>query len=77
MQLTYDETVDAVYVYFNHNEVDYTERVSEQANVDYDAHGAPVGVEFLDASDGIDLDAVPNKDEVARLLEGRAFKLFA
>lgn len=77
MQLTFDEATDAVYVYFNHNEVDRTEELSEDVSVDYDVTGQPVGVEFLDVSEGIDLDAVPRRQDVARLLEGRSFRLFA
>ena len=37
--------------------------------MDYDAEGQPVGVQFLDVKDGIDLDAVPHKGDVAKLLE--------
>jgi uncharacterized protein YuzE len=77
MLLTYDELADAVYVYFNQNEVDHTEEVSGEINVDFDAAGKPVGVEFLDVSDGIDLDKVPHRDAVARLLQGRDFRVFA
>jgi uncharacterized protein YuzE len=77
MQLTFDEVTDAVYVYFTHNEVDRTEELSDDVSVDYDASGQPVGVEFLDVSDGIDLGAVPRKQDIARLLEGRSFRIFA
>jgi uncharacterized protein YuzE len=76
MHLTYDETADAVYVYFSRNDVDRTEELTDLVNVDYDAEGKPVGVEFLNVSDGIDLDAVPRRDEVARLLEDRRFRIF-
>lgn len=77
MHLTYDESADAVYVYFTRNEVDRTEELSPQVIVDFDASGEPVGVEFLDVSDGIDLDDVPHHDQVARLLENRNLRTFA
>jgi uncharacterized protein YuzE len=77
MQLTYDEVADAVYVYFNHHEVDRTEELSDDVIVDYDAQGEPIGVEFLDVSEGIDLDDVPHRDQVARLLEERNLRTYA
>ncbi len=77
MHLTYDEAADAVYVYFTRNEVDRTDEVSSQVYVDYDANGDPVGIEFLDVSDGIDLNDIPRRDDVARLLEGRDFRIYA
>ena len=77
MYLTYDEAADAVYVYFERREVDRTDQLTDRVNVDYSADGIPVGVEFLDVSLGIDLDNVPHKADVARLLDERHFRVFA
>jgi|APIni6443716594_1056825.scaffolds.fasta_scaffold1103922_1 uncharacterized protein YuzE len=77
MYLTYDETADAVYVYFERRDVDRTDQLTDRVNVDYAADGIPVGVEFLDVSLGIDLDNVPHRADVARLLDERHFRVFA
>jgi uncharacterized protein YuzE len=79
MQLTYsyDESADAVYVYFTRQEVERTEELSDSVAVDYDRDGEPVGVEFLGVSEGIDLDDVPRAEDIARLLEGHNFKIYA
>ena len=55
LQLTHDKNADAAYAYFSHNDVVRTDEVTDQLNVDYDAQGEPVGVEFLEVSDAIDL----------------------
>ena len=77
MYLTYDESADAVYVYFERRDVDRTDQLTDRVNVDYAADGIPIGVEFLDVSLGIDLDNVPYRADVARLLDERHFRVFA
>jgi uncharacterized protein YuzE len=77
MFLTYDEQADAVYVQFARTSVARTEELSDGVAVDYDADGRAVGVESLDVSEGIDLDRVPRRAQVAKLLEERHFKIFA
>ena len=77
MYLTYDEAADAVYVYFERRDVDHTDQLTDRVNVDYAADGTPIGVEFLDVSQGIDLDNVPHRADVARLLDERHFRVFA
>lgn len=77
MYLTYDEQADAVYVQFRRSTVTRTEELSDNVAVDYDAEGRPLGVEFLNVSIGIDLDQVPRRAQVAKLLEERHFKVYA
>ena len=77
MQLTFDETADAVYVYFSENVVARTHEINDHVSIDYDDNDEPVGVEFLDVSDGIDLDNVPFRAEVSRLLEESHIKQYA
>ncbi len=74
MLLQYDDQVDALYVSFREVEpggVAQVHMVDDRRNVDYDASGEPVGVEFLCVSDGINLRDIPHADEIAHAL--RAF----
>ena len=77
MQLTFDDVTGSVYVYFSREPVARTEEISPDVLVDYDVHGAPRGVELLNATRGVDLDRVPRRSDVARLLEARNFPIFA
>ncbi len=78
MQLKYDDVTGAVYVYFAHAAVARTERVNEQALVDYDQTGSVVGVELLDAKEGIVLDSkLPHLAEMERLLADLNFRVYA
>jgi uncharacterized protein YuzE len=77
MQLTYDQLADAVYVYFIRAPVARTGEIEDGIAVDYDEIGRPVGVEFLDVSEGIDLSRVPRSAEIAELLEGYPFPIYA
>ena len=77
MYLTYDEQADAVYVQFRRSAVTRTEELNDSVAVDYDAEDRPLGVEFLNVSLGIELDRVPHRAEVLKLLEARHFKVYA
>jgi hypothetical protein len=77
MYLTYDDATDAVYVYCERRDVDHTDLLTDRVNVVHAADANPIGVEFLDVSPGIDLDNVPHRADVARLLEERHFRVFA
>ena len=62
MLVSYDATVDALYISFRRRadgDVARTARLDERRLIDYDADGRPLGAEFLDASAGIDLDGIP------------------
>jgi hypothetical protein len=66
-----------VYVYFERRDVDRTDQFSDRVNVDFAADGTAFGVEFLAVSQGIELDRVPHRADVARLLDERHFRVFA
>lgn len=69
MLVTYDADADAVYVYLRdvNHEVDDTRAIDGNRNVDY-LGDIPVGVEFLNASRGLRLEGLPEKETVAALL---------
>lgn len=71
LMLSFDAVTDVLYVSFATVEpggVKRSRQLDDVRLVDYDADGEVVGVEFLGASEGIDLEEVPRADEIRRLL---------
>ena len=72
MYVRYDSTVDALYVSLRPRkpgDVARTDHPNEQRHIDYGADNAPLGVEFLDASEGIDLRNIPDAEAIAAALQ--------
>ena len=68
MYLDYDSEADALYVQFREPRGQVvSHRLDEQRLVDTDDDGE-VGVELLFVSEGIRLDGLPRKDEIAATL---------
>ena len=66
--MTYDPEVDAAYVYFRKASWDHMDIIDDSRNIDYGPDGEPNGVELLYVSDGVNLDGLPRRDVVERLL---------
>lgn len=49
LKLTYDPDVNAAYLYFSSEKIIRTEEIRDDLNIDWDAQGSMVGMEFLDA----------------------------
>ncbi len=75
--LTYDLEADAAYVCFRTAPWDHMNIVDDRWNVDYGPDGEPNGVELLSVSDGVNLDGLPRRDVIERLLAERHIPLFA
>jgi len=73
VRVEYDPSADALYANFSEEPFAYSEDLSRgkqyERGVDYAADGTPIGVEFLNASRGVDLTAIPRADEIATALE--------
>ncbi len=78
-RLEHDAEADALSIYLR----DFDKVPSMKARVDlsrvidYDEKGEPLGVEFWNVSSGLNLDGVPEREIVMRLLEEYHFKVFA
>ena len=78
MKLTYDEHVDAAYVYvagpIPPGGVDYTEELDRDRNIDRDADGVILGYEFLNVRRyGVRLDDLEHREELARIFRDAGF----
>jgi uncharacterized protein YuzE len=75
--MTYDSEIDAAYVYFRKVPWDHKDILDDYRNVDYGPDGEPNGVELLYVSDGVNLDGLPRRDVIERLLAERHIPMFA
>ena len=73
----YDAEADAVYVRLNDGRYERTEELDDCRNIDYDADGRAIGVEFLYVSMGVDLSDVPQAAAVAEALRQLPIRLLA
>jgi uncharacterized protein YuzE len=77
--VTYHEDADVLYVHLTAAEVAETRNLGDLRLIDYSAEGAVVGVEFVSASHGVDLESVPFSKTVAAAIgdSGLSIKIFA
>ena len=73
----YDEEADAIYIRLSDKDYSYGEELDRERRVDYAADGAPIGVEFLCVSTGVDLRDLPEQKTIAELLAQHRVKVLA
>jgi uncharacterized protein YuzE len=75
--VSYDRHVHALYVRLSDKPYDHGRDLDEDRRVDYAADGTPIGVEFLDVDQGVNLDDVPEHDAIAEALEPYDLRVYA
>ena len=77
--VTYDDEADVLYVELNSAAVDRSHSLDDIRIIDYSKAGAVVGIEFINASSGVDLSDVPFAEKVEKLIgeTGLTIPLFA
>ncbi len=75
---SYDKENDVLYIKFSTDPVARTESKDDLRLIDY-TYGRVVGVEFVGASEGLDLHDIPRKAEIEKILtkQGLNFPIFA
>jgi uncharacterized protein YuzE len=74
--ITYDTDTDSLYIYLGPPEeylesadhYDGSDEIDFGRNVDYNRSGEVIGLEFLEASNGIRLDGMPEADRAAEAI---------
>ncbi len=77
MRLERDEQADAVYVRMSSEPYSYGKDLDDERRVDYGSDDAPIGVELLCVSNGVNVAGLPFADEIAALLEGSGIPVHA
>ena len=75
--VSYDRAVQALYVRLSDKPYDHGRDLDEDRRIDYAADGTPIGVEFLDVDQGVNLDNLPEHDAIAKALEPFGLQLYA
>lgn len=77
--VTYDEDADVLYVCLSEGEVAETRNLGDLRLIDFGDDGSVIGVEFVSASQGIDLGGVPFGPTVASAIgdSGLPIKIYA
>ncbi len=77
-RMTYNKDTDTAYMYLREDvPIVRTRNLDGSRLVDYAADGEPVGIELLDVSVGVNVDGLPQRDVIERLLAERHIPLFA
>ena len=77
VRMTHDPEADAVYIVLREVHMAHTEELASDRIVDYGTDGRPRGIELLNVSMDVNLDGLPERDEIARLLDEHRIKVFA
>jgi len=76
MQIEHDKAADAIYIHIGTGSYARGKDLDDVRRVDYDSSGAPVGVELLCVSQGVNIEGLPHADEMAGLLEARGINVY-
>lgn len=69
IKYTYDEDVDAIYIYLSDKPYSYTEVLDNARNINYAEDYTPIGIELLYVSNGVNTIGLPNEKTVEHVLE--------
>jgi len=77
--VTYDPDADALYVRLSDAKVSATKTLNDLRLIDVASDGVVIGIEFIDASGGVDLRDVPFRPKVEKLIgdSGYGIKILA
>lgn len=71
----YDKEADMLYVRFSEEATHHTVQVDDLRMIDYSADNAVIGLEFVDASGGVDLRDMPFRARAEALLGDSGLEL--
>ena len=77
MKIKYDPEADAVYIYLRDAPYAYGEDLDNERRIDYAADDAPIGVELLCVSKGVNPEDLPEQNRIIELLQQSHIKVFA
>ena len=78
-EMHYDQTGDVLYIDITPDQTSYSKLIDDNRVIDFGADHLPVGIEFFNVSEGIDLASLPYEEELSEFFgeKGKAFKIYA
>lgn len=76
MKFKPDSQADAIYIYLSEKPYAYGKDLDDERRIDYASDNTPIGVELLCVSDGVNLDSLPQINEIAKILETEGIKIY-
>ena len=73
--VSYDTDADVLYVRLSPAKVASTQTLDDLRLIDVSSEGVVVGIEFIDASGGIDLRDVPFRQRVEQMIGDSGYKI--
>ena len=77
MKIEFDRMADAVYIRLNDKKYAYGKDLDDSRRIDYASDGTPVGIELLCVTKGVNVDNLPSRDDVIKMLEKKRIPVFA
>jgi uncharacterized protein YuzE len=77
MTYKYDRQADAIYIRLAEAPYAYGKDLDSERRIDYAADGTPIGVEITCLSAGVDVENLPDRAGITKLLEGLNIKVYA
>jgi uncharacterized protein YuzE len=77
MRLEYDPDVNAAYIWLRELPCAFGENLDHSRRIDYAADHEPIGIELLNVHRGVDLDNLPGRNAVAKLLAEHQIRVSA
>lgn len=76
MKYKYDRDADAIYFYLSSGKYSYGNDKDEDRRIDYASDNKPIGVELLAVSEGVNVDGLPNADEIESILRSEGISTY-
>ena len=77
MRFEHDTEADALYIWLRELPIAFGVDLDHARHIDYAEDQKPVGVELLNVSKGVNLDDLPERARLVRLLTDHDIKVFA
>jgi len=74
MKFKHDAQADAIYIYLSSKPYAYGKDLDDERRIDFASDNTPIGVELLCVSNGVNLDGLPCKDEIAEILKANVIR---
>ena len=77
MRVDYDREADAMYIWLRDASYAFGVDLDHARHIDYAPDRLPIGIELLNVSKGVNLDDLPDRAELERIMHTYNIRIFA